>query len=70
MTALDRMIALLAVVVGVACVVVALRMASGLGRVGVLAVLLLAVLLCCKVPLPDWHEITGYLAPTTSEVTR
>jgi hypothetical protein len=69
-TALDYMLALLAVAVGVACVVTALRIASGLGRIGLLLVLLLVVLLCCNVPLPDWHDITGYLAPTTTEVTR
>jgi hypothetical protein len=39
-------------------------MTSGLGRIAVLLVLLLVVLLCCKVPLPGWHDITSYLAPT------
>jgi hypothetical protein len=64
MTALDHMIALLAIAAGVACVVITVRMTSGLGRIAVLLVLLLVVLLCCKVPLPGWHDITSYLAPT------
>jgi hypothetical protein len=70
MTGTDLLVAALAVAIGFGCLIVALRMTSGLGRLGLLLVLLLALLVCLGVPLPTWHQIADYLAPTPTEVNR
>jgi hypothetical protein len=70
MTATDRLVAILAVAGGLACLVAVLRMTSGIGRFGLLLVLLLTLLVCLGVELPTWQQIADYLAPTPTEVNR
>jgi hypothetical protein len=70
MTATDRLVAILAVAGGLACLVAVLRMTSGIGRLGLLLVLLLTLLVCLGVQLPTWQQIADYLAPTPTEVNR
>jgi hypothetical protein len=68
MTGPDLVLALVAGAAGVACLVAVLRMTSGLGRLGLLLVLVLAVLVGLGVQVPSWREIADYLAPTPTEV--
>jgi hypothetical protein len=70
MTGTDLLVAALAVAIGFGCLIVALRMTSGLGRLGLLLVVLLAVLIGLGAELPTWHQIADYLAPTPTEVNR
>jgi hypothetical protein len=70
MTGTDILIAVLAVAIGLGCLILALRMMSGLGRLGLLLVVLLAVLIGLGAQLPTWHQIADYLNPTRTEVNR
>ena len=62
MTHLDALLALAAAAAGIACVVVAFRMTSGIGRIGLLLVLVLVALACLGAEPPSWRDITGYFA--------
>jgi hypothetical protein len=70
MTTVDILVAILVVAIGPACLVAVARMTSGLGRLGLLLVLLLAVLIGLGCEPPSWQQITDYFAPTTTEVNR
>jgi hypothetical protein len=70
-TVADTLLAIAAVAGGVVCAVAALRMTSGIGRLGLLLVLLLVTLVCLGVQPPSWQDIAGYLAsePTVQKGT-
>lgn len=69
MTGIDIALAVVAVAIGVACLVAVLRMTSWIGRLGLAFVLLLVLLVCLGVELPTWRRIADYLAPTPTDAT-
>ena len=70
MTGTDILLAALAVAIGLGCLILPLRMMSGLGRLGLLLVVLHAVLIGLGAELPTWQQIADYLNPTRTEVNR